>query len=94
LKDPSTGLVYTNNQIPTSQFNSSALGLFKYIPLATASTGKLVYGLPLPQNEDQYIARIDWTATTKQTVSAATTHALHAARYLRRQFVEYTESVA
>ncbi len=27
-----------------------------------------MYGLPLPQNEDQYIGRIDWTATTKQTV--------------------------
>ena len=51
-----------------SQFNSSALALFKYIPLATNPCGKLVYGLPLPQNEDQYIGRIDWTATTKQTV--------------------------
>jgi Carboxypeptidase regulatory-like domain len=59
---------YPGNQVPTSTFNPSALALFKYIPLATASSGKLVYGLPLPQNEDQYIARIDWTATTKQTV--------------------------
>jgi hypothetical protein len=68
LKDPTTNTPYPNNQIPTSQFNASALALFKYIPLATAPTGKLVYGLSLPQNEDQYIARIDWTATTKQTV--------------------------
>ena len=57
------------NQIPTSQFNPSALALFKYIPLATNPSGQLVYGLPLPQNEDQYIGRIDWTATAKQTVS-------------------------
>jgi hypothetical protein len=59
---------YPLNQIPTSEFNASALALFKYIPLATNPTGQLVYGLPLPQNEDQYIGRIDWTATSKQTV--------------------------
>src|SRR3984885_4508557 len=68
LINPATGTPFLNNQIPTSQFNSSALALFKYIPLATNPCGKLVYGLPLPQNEDQYIARIDWTATAKQTV--------------------------
>lgn len=68
LRDPATLLPYPKNQIPTSQFNASALALFKYIPLATADNGKLVYPLSLPQNEDQYIARIDWTATTKQTV--------------------------
>jgi Carboxypeptidase regulatory-like domain/TonB dependent receptor len=69
LIDPATLLPYPQNQIPTSQFNASALGLFKYIPTTGAnSCGKLVYGLSLPQNEDQYIGRIDWTATTKQTV--------------------------
>jgi hypothetical protein len=69
LINPATGAAYPNNQIPTSQFNSSALGLFKYLPTTGAnSCGKLVYGLPLPQTEDQYIGRIDWTATTKQTV--------------------------
>jgi hypothetical protein len=68
LINPATLQQYPLNQIPTSQFNASALGLFKYIPLATNPTGKLVYGLPLPQNEDQFIGRIDWTATAKQTV--------------------------
>ena len=69
LINPATGTAFVNNQIPTSQFNPSALALFKYIPQETANPcGKLVYGLPLPQNEDQFIGRIDWTATTKQTV--------------------------
>ena len=27
-----------------------------------------MYGLPLPQNEDQFIGRIDWTSSAKQTV--------------------------
>ena len=68
LINPATGAAYPGNQIPVSQFNSSALGLFKYIPQTTNPCGKLVYGLPLPQNEDQFIGRIDWTANTKQTV--------------------------
>src|SRR6201996_749744 len=69
LINPVTGTPFLNNQIPTSQFNSSALALFKYIPAETANPcGKLVYGLPLPQNEDQSIGRIDWTASAKQTV--------------------------
>ncbi|HTZ59360.1 MAG TPA: carboxypeptidase-like regulatory domain-containing protein, partial [Acidobacteriaceae bacterium] len=69
LINPATGAAYPNNQIPTSQFNSSALALINnYIPQASNPCGKLVYGLPLPQNEDQFIGRIDWTATAKQTV--------------------------
>src|SRR6202012_5963666 len=68
LKDPATGAPYPKNQIPTSQFNPSALALFQYIPLATGPSGKLVYGLPLPQNKDQSICSIDWAATAKQTV--------------------------
>ena len=32
LINPATGTAYPNNQIPVSQFNSSALALFKYIP--------------------------------------------------------------
>jgi Carboxypeptidase regulatory-like domain/TonB dependent receptor len=69
LKNPATGLAYPGNQIPVGSLNSSALTLAtKYLPQGTNPCGKLVYGLPLPQNEDQYIGRIDWTATAKQTV--------------------------
>ena len=96
LINPATGTAYPNNQIPVSQFNASALALFKYIPAETTNPcGKLVYGLPLPQNEDQYIGRIDWTATTKQTVFGRyyLTHFTQPAQ-LRRQFVEYAESGA
>jgi Carboxypeptidase regulatory-like domain/TonB dependent receptor len=70
LISPTTGLPYVNNQIPTSQFNSSALQLTKFLPLATNPCGKLVYGIPQPQNEDQYIGRGDWTINSKQTFFA------------------------
>jgi hypothetical protein len=67
LKDPTTGLPYPNSQIPVSQLNSSALALTKYLPLATDPCGKVVYGVPQPQNEDQYIGRVDWNINAKQT---------------------------
>src|ERR1700761_2118751 len=70
LINPATNTPYPNNQIPVSQLNASAVALVtKYLgPLATNPCGKIMYGLPLPQNEDQFIPRIDWTASSKQTV--------------------------
>src|ERR1700761_2824910 len=70
LINPVTGTPFPNNQIPVSQLNASAVALVtKYLgPLATNPCGKIMYGLPLPQNEDQFIPRIDWTASSKQTV--------------------------
>lgn len=68
LTNPTTGRSYVNNQIPVSQFNVSALALAKYLPLATDPCGKLVYGIPQPQNEDQLIFRGDWTINGKQTL--------------------------
>ncbi|MGC2400102.1 MAG: TonB-dependent receptor [Acidobacteriaceae bacterium] len=71
LTVPNTSPVqyFPNNQISPTLFNPSALALLtKYIPETSDPTGKYVYGLPLPQNEDQFIGRIDWTATAKQNV--------------------------
>ena len=68
LTNPATGLPYPNDQIPVAQFNASALALLKLVPATSSPCGKLVYGIPQPQNEDQFIGRIDWTASEKQTV--------------------------
>jgi hypothetical protein len=68
LVNPTTGLAYPNNKVPTSSFNSSAIQLTKYLPLATNPCGKLVYGIPQPQNEDQFIGRGDWTVNGKHTL--------------------------
>ena len=68
LKNPATGQPYLDNQIPVSQFNASALALLQLVPKNPNSCGKLVYGIPQPQNEDQFIGRIDWTVNEKQTL--------------------------
>jgi Carboxypeptidase regulatory-like domain len=59
---------FVNNRVSPSRLNSSALQLAKYLPVATDPCGRIIYGIPQPQNEDQYIGRIDWTANQKQTI--------------------------
>ncbi len=68
LINPATGQAFPNDQIPTTSYNASALAIEKYLPIATNPCGKIVYGVPNPQNEDQYIGRIDWTRNDKQSV--------------------------
>jgi hypothetical protein len=68
LTNPATGKPYPNDQIPVSQFNASALALLKYVPSTSNACGKLIYGIPQPQNEDQFIGRIDWTINQEQTL--------------------------
>ena len=69
LNNPVTNAPYPNDQIPTTQFNSSALQMItKYLPQASNPCGKIIYGIPQPQNEDQYIGRIDWTVNQSQTL--------------------------
>lgn len=68
LINPVTNTPYPNDQIPVSQFNASALALLKYVPATSNPCGKIIYGVPQPQNEDQYIGRIDWNANAKQTI--------------------------
>ncbi|HEY1986923.1 MAG TPA: carboxypeptidase regulatory-like domain-containing protein [Terracidiphilus sp.] len=59
---------FVGNHIDPSTYNASALAFIKYLPVATNPCGKIVYGIPQPQNEDQYIGRVDWNKSAKQTV--------------------------
>ncbi|MGA8540718.1 MAG: carboxypeptidase regulatory-like domain-containing protein [Terriglobales bacterium] len=69
LIDPSTGQPFGNNNfVPPTRFNSSALALLKYIPVSTDPCGKEVVGIPSTGDENQYVSRIDWNASTKNSV--------------------------
>jgi hypothetical protein len=66
ITDPiSGGPAFTGYQIPTSLFSKQALALLKYVPVATNTCGKLVYAIPSPVNEEQYIGRADWNVSAK-----------------------------
>jgi hypothetical protein len=70
LKDPATGNAFPNNTIPTSRFSTQALALTKYLPVPGNPCGQVTYGIPNPSNENQYIGRIDWLQSAKNTVFA------------------------
>ncbi len=68
VTDPSTGLAFPNNQIPTNRFSAQALNFLKYIPVSNDPCGKLLYGIPNNSNENQYLGRGDWIQSERNTV--------------------------
>jgi len=60
---------FTNNTINPKLYNQSALQLvMSYLPLATAANGHYLFGPPNPNTEHQFIGRIDWNKSAKQTI--------------------------
>jgi hypothetical protein len=69
LKAPFVGSSATGYTLNPALFNASALQLVKnYLPLATASNGKYLYGPPNPNTENQYIGRVDWNKSSQQSL--------------------------
>jgi hypothetical protein len=67
ITNPATGTVFPGSQVPVSLFNAQALALLKYIPVSSNPCGTIVYAVPNPQEENQYLGRVDWTVSSKQT---------------------------
>jgi hypothetical protein len=59
---------FVNNQISPSLYNAQALKLLKYIPVSSNPCGELIYGIEQAEDENQEIARVDWTVSSKQSV--------------------------
>src|SRR5438876_1946982 len=60
LRDPATGAVYPNNQIPVSQFSPQALAVVKQLPAAQGPCGETKFGPVLKDNEYQILGRTDY----------------------------------
>ncbi len=66
LIDPSTGAPFPGDQIPVSRFDPAALKLAtKYLPAAQNACGETTYSIPNPNQEGQYIGRIDYNQSSK-----------------------------
>lgn len=65
LKDPTTGASNASNKFDPSRFNAQALKLLTNIPTSSNQCGYMVYGIPNPQDEGQYIGRLDWSPSQK-----------------------------
>jgi hypothetical protein len=66
IKNPYTGQVFANNQVPTTLYNSASLALLQYLPATSDPCGKVVYGIPTTGDEDQGIIRLDYTFNSRQ----------------------------
>ncbi|MGH9351112.1 MAG: carboxypeptidase regulatory-like domain-containing protein, partial [Terriglobia bacterium] len=67
IKNPFTGQTFAKGQVPTGLFNQQALNLLNYIPKSSDSCGQITYGIPNPSDENQYLGRVDWTISPKQS---------------------------
>ncbi|HWB83033.1 MAG TPA: carboxypeptidase-like regulatory domain-containing protein [Bryobacteraceae bacterium] len=70
LVDPSNGTPFPNNFISPTRFSASAVALAKLIPLSSDPCGRIVYAVPNPNNENQYVGRVDWLQSGRNAVYA------------------------
>ena len=71
LHDPVTGAAYPNNQLPSNLLSAPAQYFLNAIPLPNGPNGQLTYAGPsLVQNDDQYMAKINWIAGKNQVTGS------------------------
>ncbi len=68
LLDPTNGQPFPNNFISPSRFSPPSVALLKVIPTSNDPCGRLVYSIPNPNNENQYIGRADWLQSSRHSV--------------------------
>jgi hypothetical protein len=68
IVDPATGAAFANDYVSPSLYNPQALALLKYVPLSSDPCGRITYAIPEPQTENQYIGRVDWNQSAKNSV--------------------------
>ncbi len=68
IVNPSTGQPFPNDYVPPSLFNQQALNLLKYVPISNNPCGKVTYAIPQPQSEQQYLGRVDWNQSERNTL--------------------------
>jgi hypothetical protein len=68
LINPTTGQRFVNNFISPSSFNQPALNLLRYVPRSSNPCGEITYAIPEPADENQYIGRVDWNQSAKNSL--------------------------
>jgi Carboxypeptidase regulatory-like domain/TonB dependent receptor len=69
LKNPITGVPYPGNQIPVSTFDPAAAKVVKnYVPVSSDPCGKLQYGIPANNPDNQWIGRVDYAINSKHNM--------------------------
>lgn len=66
--DPTTGVAFPGNTIPTARISPIAAQLLQYIPLPNDTGNIYRYSIPVKLNDDQYMMRIDHRINSKNTL--------------------------
>jgi hypothetical protein len=67
ITNPTTGQPFANDFVSPSLFSPQALNLAKYLPVSNDPCGQIRYGIPNPSEESQYIGRVDWQQSARNT---------------------------
>jgi Carboxypeptidase regulatory-like domain len=62
------GAGFSNNKISPGLFSSAALKLAAKLPQTTSPCGRIIYGIRTVQNQGQYVGRVDYQVSAKQSV--------------------------
>jgi hypothetical protein len=68
--NPNNGQPFAGGMVSPSLFNAQALNLLKYVPVSNNPCGQVTYAIPEPQKESQYVGRIDWNQSAKNSFFA------------------------
>jgi hypothetical protein len=69
IYDPTTGMPFPNNQIPTNRIDPASQGVMKYLPTSTAASGIVFYSSPLHQNFNDVVGHLDQIFSDKDHAS-------------------------
>jgi carboxypeptidase family protein len=61
---------FVNNRIDPSQFSKVGLAAAKLLPTSTDPCGRLVYGVPAPENYNMAVGKVDYQLTAKHSTFA------------------------
>jgi Carboxypeptidase regulatory-like domain len=68
IVDPKTLQPFPNGMVSPALFSTPALNLLKFVPSTSDPCGQLTFGIPNPNDEYQYIGRVDWTRSAKHSL--------------------------
>jgi hypothetical protein len=74
LKNPGTGVAYVNNYIDPSTFDPVAVKLLHYMPTPAAASGVVSVNQVNANNDDQFVTKVDYQATTNDRISIRWIH--------------------
>jgi hypothetical protein len=66
INDPATGKPFPGNIIPSESLSPIALAMMPHIPTTPDPSGKLLYALPSSNDNQQFLAKLDYNAGAHQ----------------------------